>query len=106
MANPRPILSRHAKERIAERHDKYLVKYKTVQEFEAACQDLLTRAEESRRHLNDQVFMAYCYEKYGYDAKFSFYVYKNALFVVIGRVVVTVLDTTKHAMTKQLTTRH
>lgn len=106
MSNLRLILSNHAKDRLAERHDKYLKKYKNIAEFNASCYELLSVAEESRRHLNDQVFMLFCYEKYGYDAKFSFYVYKNALFVVIGLVVVTVLDTTKHAMTRQLTHRH
>lgn len=94
-------LSLHAKERLRERHDKHLLRYTDQRSFELACYELLDRAEDTRRHLNDTALMAVLYADYGYDQQFSFKVYANALFIIVNNVCVTVLDTNIHAYSRQ-----
>lgn len=96
-------LSRHAKERLRERHDRHLLKYTDQRSFELSCYELFDRAEDTRRHLNDTALMAVLYSDYGYDQRFSFKIYANALFVIVNDVCVTVLDTDIHAYSRQFT---
>lgn len=100
------FLTAHAKQRLRERHDKHLFRYENEQQFNNSCYQLFNTAEDSRRFLNDTAFMLQMYEKYGYQAKFSFRVYKNAVFVIVGDACVTVLDSTVHAYTPQLARPH
>lgn len=97
-------LSKHARQRILERHYRHLpTTAKTQLDLERACEDLLRNAEECKRHMNDQAFMLFMYEKYGYEKNFAFRTHKNMLFVVVDGVCTTVLDTNEHHMTRQLT---
>lgn len=94
-------LTRHAKDRLRERHGKFLTKYIDDRGFNLACYELMGRAVESRRHLNDQQFMIRLYEKHGYDCCFRFLEFKNALFVITNNVCLTVLDTNTHRTSRQ-----
>jgi hypothetical protein len=93
----RVFLTKHAKARLQERHDRWLDRYTNEAEFERSCLQLLSRAQETKRFLNDTAFMTRMHERYGYDAKFAFRVFENVLFVITDRRVVTVLDTQVHA---------
>jgi hypothetical protein len=101
MTKPLVHLSLHAKERLRERHDKHLLRYTDKRSFELSCYELLDRAEDTRRHLNDTALMAVLYADYGYDQQFSFKVYANALFIIVDNLCVTVLDTDVHAYSRQ-----
>lgn len=94
-------LTNHAKDRLRERHDRYLLRYTNPREFEMSCYELLDLATFTNRHLNDARFMLILHEKYGYDEPFLFKEYKNALFVIRGTAVVTVLDTDEHVTSRQ-----
>ena len=97
-------LTNHAKQRILERHHRHLPpEAKSEAQLHLACENLLRGAEESKRHLNDQAFMLFYYEKYGYDKKYSFRTHKNMLFVIVNGACTTVLDTNEHYLTRQLT---
>jgi hypothetical protein len=61
--------------------------------------DRLCEAEEERSYLNNTVFMAWYYNKYGYDKTFEFLIDKNILFVVVhdvGRKVAVTCISSKH----------
>lgn len=103
MTKPLVHLSQHAKERLRERHDRHLLPYTDARTFELSCYELLDRAEETRRHLNDTVLMTELYADYGYNKQYSFKVYANALFIIVDNFCVTVLDTNKHAYSRQFT---
>lgn len=98
-------LTRHAKQRLRERHDRWLIAYTNEREFEISCYELLDRAEFSKRHLNDTRFMVEMGEQFGYDKVFSFKVWKNVLFVIQNNVVTTVLDTDEHRTSRQFNGR-
>jgi hypothetical protein len=95
------LLSRHAKDRLRERHDQHLLPYRNDIEFLSSCYELFDRAEFSNRHLNDTVFMLRLREKHGYEVTLRFKEYKNALFVIVDNTVVTVLDTDEHHTSRQ-----
>lgn len=95
------FFSQHALDRVQERHDRWLLPYKDYVGFSHSAYEFLERATWTNRHLNDSVFMLRYWEKYGYDGHFRFKEWKNALFVIVGTVVVTVLDTDHHHMTRQ-----
>lgn len=101
MTKPLVHLSQHAKERLRERHDRHLLPYTDKRTFELSCYELLDRAEETRRHLNDTALMTELYADYGYDQQYSFKVYANALFIIVNDLCVTVLDTNIHAYSRQ-----
>lgn len=101
MTKPLVHLSKHAKDRLRERHDRHLLRYVDQRSFELACYELLDRAEDTRRHLNDTAMMAVLYADYGYDQQYNFKMYANALFVIVNDVCVTVLDTDMHAFSRQ-----
>lgn len=101
MANPLIHLSRHAKERLRERHDKHLLRYEDQRSFELSCYELLDRAEDTHRHHNDTALMTRLYADYGYDQRFSFKVHANALFIIVNNICVTVLDTSIHSYSRQ-----
>lgn len=94
-------LSQHAKDRLRERHDKYLLRYDTFDEFNHACYELLQRATWTNRHLNDTVFMTRLRDRHGFEAHLRFKEFKNALFVVVDSTVTTVLDTDEHKTSRQ-----
>lgn len=96
------FLSQHALDRLQERHDRWLLPYRDYVEFNRSAYEFLERATFTNRHLNDTVFMLKYWEKYGYDGHFRFKEWKNALFVIVGSVVTTVLDTDLHKMSRQL----
>lgn len=97
----RIVLSMHARQRLRERHDRWLLAYTDERSFNTSCYEFLDRAEFSQRHVNDTVFMMDYYEEYGYDNRFEFKMFKNALFVIVNDVCVTVLDTDLHRTTRQ-----
>lgn len=101
MAKPLITLSRHAKDRLCERHDKYLLRYQNEHEFNRSCYELLDRAEYTNRHKNDTAFMMFFQEKYGYEKRYSFKEWKNVLFVIVDDTCVTVLDTLIHRTSRQ-----
>lgn len=95
-------LTNHAKDRLRERHDRHLLPYTNIDEFNASCYELLNvQAKFTNRHLNDTAFMMYYQEKYGFEKKYQFKEYKNALFVIADDRVVTVLDTDQHRSSRQ-----
>jgi hypothetical protein len=95
-------LSEHAMRRLRERHDRHLLPYTDEASFRYSCLELFNgRAVESKRHLNDTALMAFLGEKYGHDQRFSFRVYRNALFVIRNGVCATVLDTEQHSFSRQ-----
>lgn len=95
------VLTRHAKNRLRERHDRWLLAYTDERSFNQSCYALLEHAQFSQRHINDTAFMLFYYEKYGYDKKFAFKEFKNVLFVIADGVCLTVLDTDVHATSRQ-----
>jgi hypothetical protein len=101
MSAPSIYLSNHAKDRLRERHDKHLLRYTNLKEFNTSCYELLDLATFTNRHLNDQAFMVRMHEKYGYDGVFRFKEYKNVLFIIVDELVVTVLDSDAHGTTSQ-----
>ena len=101
MTKPLVHLSLHAKNRLRERHDKHLLKYTDQRSFELACYELLDRAEDTKRHLNDTALMAVLYSDYGCDQRFSFKLYANVLFIIVNDLCVTVLDTSIHTYSRQ-----
>lgn len=94
-------LTRHAIERLRERHDKHLYAYEDWRGLEISCYRLLDEAEFSNRHINDTRFMIELQEKYGFDKTYRFKEYKNVLFVIINNTVTTVLDTDDHRTSRQ-----
>lgn len=95
-------LTTHAKDRLRERHDRHLLPYTNLAEFETSCYELLNdQAKFTNRHLNDTSFMMFYQEKYGFEKKYRFKEYKNALFVIVNDRVVTVLDTDQHQSSRQ-----
>ena len=67
----------------------------------------LDKSEENRSYLNNSGFMAWYYDKYGYDTQFQFLIHNNILFVVLikkeRKVVVTCLDARTHLAGKVAT---
>lgn len=95
-------LSQHAMLRLQERHDKHLTKYTNQREFIKSCYELFdNRATRTNRYMNDTAFMIKHHEKYGYDHMLSMYEYKNAVFIIVDSVCVTVLDMNSHTNTRQ-----
>lgn len=99
------FLSKHAKDRLRERHDRLLRRYETEREFDLACYELFDAAEVTNRHVNDTRFMNDLYERHGFNSKFVFKTIKNALFIVVDNVCTTVLDMEQHKTTRQFTAR-
>jgi len=94
-------LTNHALDRLRERHDRHLLRYKDYDGFKRSCRELFERATVTRRHVNDTAFMVRMQEKYGVDVSFSFREYLNVLFVIVNDDrVVTVLDTDVHATSR------
>lgn len=102
----RAYLTKHAQERLQERHDRWLLPYHDADSFLYSCLELFNdRAVESNRHLNDTALMTRLHEQYGYDHEYTFRVYENALFVIVDGRCVTVLDTAVHTYSRQFNPR-
>lgn len=117
------VITQHVRERFLQRKDK---KYNHLQfcreDVCPHCEALLTairveisferqkiddeirervdRAEEDRACLNNSGFMAWYYEKYGFDKRFEFLIDDDLLFVVIhdegSKVIVTCVSSKTH----------
>jgi hypothetical protein len=95
-------LTKHAQQRLRERHDRHLLPYNDEASFLYSCLELFNgRATETNRHLNDTALMLHLREQYGYEHNYTFRVYENALFVIVDTSCVTVLDTDIHSYSRQ-----
>lgn len=98
----RCYMTKHAKERFSERFPAF-VKAGNV---EAGIQEVLGAAAENRSIYNNSALMNRVYERYGFDQKYVFLVFKDILFLCIDKgsltpVCVTVIDlsdTSKYGM--------
>ena len=116
------IFTHHLRERFVQRSDKKFQHLQSCQEEDCPmCRDMkaeikaqleirrpidrelarrIGEAEENRSYLNNSGFMAWYYEKYGFDKKFEFLVHEDMLFVVIvdkgKKVVVTCVKARSH----------
>lgn len=123
------IITRHARERFVQRTDKRFARlqwceYEPEDEMDALRKTLeeliknsqrdidskifqrLEQATDSRSFLNNSGFMAWYYEKYGYDKRFQFLVSDDVLFIAIierGRkIIVTCISSKGHMAGKSV----